>query len=307
MSDVKERLKTTVGPQWQARARALSRLRWLAKYRLMRRAGERLRDHPRRNLAYVLWDPELESHTYDVANLDELADFLASELGVEHERALGYLREPESDPVFNEEWRRRMRFRFDVKHRAQLANRLIWWGLVRCLRPRLVVECGIFNGVGSLVLLRALERNRAEGSPGELISIDSDPTMGWAVPSQLEEHWTTVEGFTSDVLEGAIAGREVGMLIHDTPHTYENQVLEFSAALRHPAERLVLIDSSGGQTPALEEICEREGGRYRYFRELPKDHFYPGNGSGIGIFDRRGAQRGERAAATAEAGSDSTV
>jgi hypothetical protein len=288
VSDAKTRLKEAVGPQWQARARGLSRLRWFAKYRLMRRTGVRLRDDFGRNLAYVLWDPELESHTYDVENLDEIADFLAAELNGDRDRILGYLREPETDPVFNEEWRRRMRFRFDVKHRAQLASRLIWWGIVRTLRPGLVVECGIFNGVGSLVLLRALERNRAEGSPGELIGIDSDPTMGWAVPPALMEHWTTVEGFTSDVLEDTLKGREVGMLIHDTPHTYENQMLEFSAALRHRAERLVLIDASGGQTPALEEICGREAGRYRYFRERPKDHFYPGNGTGIGIFDRNG-------------------
>ncbi|HEY3491322.1 MAG TPA: hypothetical protein VGK43_00120, partial [Solirubrobacterales bacterium] len=192
MSDAKTRLKEAVGPQWQARARALSRLRWFAKYRLMRRTGARLRDNFRRNLVYVLWDPELESHTYDVDNIGELADFLAAELGADRERVLGYLREPEDDPVFNEEWARRMRFRFDVKRRAQLANRLIWWGIVRTLRPELVVECGIFNGVGSLVLLRALERNRAEGSPGQLISIDSDPTMGWAVPPELEKQWITV-------------------------------------------------------------------------------------------------------------------
>ena len=292
MSDAKTQLKEAVGPQWQARARALSRLRWFAKYRLMRRTGARLRDDFGRNLAYVLWDPELESHTYDIANLDELADFLATELGADRERVLGYLHEPEGDPVFNEEWARRMRFRFDVKHRAQLANRLIWWGIVRTLRPELVVECGIFNGVGSLVLLRALERNRAEGSAGQLISIDSDPTMGWAVPPALEEQWITVEGFTSDVLEDTLKGREVGMLIHDTPHTYENQMLEFSAALRHPAERMVLIDSSGGQTPALEELCKREGGRYRYFREKPKDHFYPGNGSGIAFFERGAGSAG---------------
>lgn len=289
MSDVKTRVKDTVGQKWQARARALSRLRWVAKYRLMRRAGERLRDHPRRNLAYMLWDPELESHTYDVANLDELADFLATEFGVDRERALGYLREPDGDPVFNEDWHRRMRFRFDVKRRrVQLANRLIWWGLVRSLHPKLVVECGMFNGVGSLVLLRALERNREEGSPGELLSIDSDVTMGWAVPPELYGDWKKVQGFTSDVLEGAIEGREVDILIHDTPHTYANQVTEFSAALKHPAELMVLVDSSGGRTPALEEQCAEHGGRYRYFREQPRDHFYPGNGSGIGVFDRRG-------------------
>lgn len=286
MSQLKSRVKETVGPKWQARARALSRLRWFAKYRVLRHCGQRIRDNPRQNLAYVLWDPELESHTYDVANVDELAGFLAQEFGVDRERALGFLREPEADPVFNADWRRRMRLRFDVKHRVQLANRLIWWGIVRSLRPQFVVECGIFNGVGSLVLLRALGRNREEGAPGELLSIDSDPTMGWAVPPELERDWKTVTGLTSDVLESCLEGRRVDLLIHDTPHTYENQMHEFSTALRHPADLLVLIDSSGGQTPALEELCSTRGGRYRHFRERPKAHFYPGNGSGIGIFER---------------------
>jgi len=179
-----------------------------------------------------------------------------------------------------------MRFRFDVKQRVQLANRLIWWGLVRIMRPRLVVECGIYTGVGSLVLLRALERNRAEGHPGELVGIDFDPTMGWAVPAELSANWTTVTGMTSDVLEESIGDRRVDILIHDTPHTYENQMHEFSTALAHAADCLVLIDASGGQTLALQELCSQNNGRYRHFRESPKDHFYPGNGSGIGIFER---------------------
>ena len=284
MSQLKSGLKRMIGPKWQARARAASRFRWITKYGVLRRCGKTIRDDSRRNLAYVLWDPEVESHTYDVANVEELAEFLAEEFSVERGRALEYLREPDSDPVFNSEWRRRMRLRFDVKHRVQLANRLIWWGLVRSLRPKLVVECGIYTGVGSLVLLRALDRNREEGDPGTLLSIDSDPTMGWAVPPELEAGWTTVTGMTSEVLEDCIEGRRVDILIHDTPHTYENQMHEFSTALRHAAERLVLIDSSGGQTPALRELCSRHDGCYRYFREVPKDHFYPGNGSGIGIF-----------------------
>lgn len=286
---MKSGLKRAIGPKWQARARALSRLRWVTKYKVMRHGGKRILDDPRNNLAYVLWDPEVESHTYDVANVGELADFLAGEFGLDRDRVLGYLHEPDTDPTFNTRWRQRMKFRFDVKHRVQLANRLIWWGLVRSLRPRLIVECGIYTGVGSLVLLRALERNREEGIPGELLSIDFDPTMGWAVPPELEDGWTTVTGMTSDVLDSSIDGRQVGMLIHDTPHTYENQLHEFSTAIAHAADRLVLIDSSGGQTPALRELCAQNDGRYRYFREVPKEHFYPGNGSGIGIFERANA------------------
>lgn len=286
MAAAKERLKQVLGPKWQARVRALSRLRWIAKSRVLSRCGVRLRDNPRRYLSYLLWDPELESYTYDVANIDELARFLADEFDVDREQALSYLREPEADPVFNADWSRRMRWRFDVKHRMQLGNRLIWWGLVRTLRPELIVECGIFTGIGSLVLLRALERNREEGSPGELLSIDADPTMGWAVPAERTDHWTTVTGMTTDVLEECLRGRRADLLIHDTPHTYENQIHEFATALDHASDLLVLVDSGGEQTTALRDICKKQDGRYRYFREVPEDHFYPVNGSGIGIFSR---------------------
>ncbi len=286
MSKLKARLKAIVGPKWLARVRTLSRFRWFAKYRFLRGAGQRLRDDPRRNLAYVLWDPEVESHTYDVANVEEMAVFLGRELGVESATALAYLREPEDDPAFNAEWRHRTRRRLDVKRRVQPANRLLWWGIVRIARPRLVVECGIFNGVGSLVLLRALERNREEGDPGELLSIDEDPTMGWAVPAEMRDNWTTVTGLTGDVLDDSIAGRQVDMLIHDTVHSYENQALEFSAALRNGSGPLVLLDSSGGRTTALEELCQAKGGRYRHFQDLAEGHFYTGNGTGVGFFDR---------------------
>jgi methyltransferase family protein len=263
----------------------MSRFRWIAKYRFLRGCGLKIRDAPRRHLAYVLWDPEVESHTYEVANVDEMVAFLSQEFGVSSETASRYLREPDTDPVFGDDWRRRMRFRPNVKWKAQLANRLLWWGVVRCIRPRLVVECGVFNGLGSLVLLRALERNREEGDSGELISIDEDPTNGWAVPPALRRDWTTVAGLTSDVLEDCLAGREVDLLIHDTVHSYENQMLEFSAALEHRSNPLVLIDSSGGRTPALEELCLARGGRYRHFQDLPQDHFYVGNGTGVGIFN----------------------
>lgn len=278
---LKDEIKRLVGPRGSDYARRLSRLRWLTKAGIIRNHGLAIGQH----LPFVLWDPEVESYTYDIANVDELARFLADMLRSDVETVRPHLLAPANDPTFNEEWARQMRLRFDVKRRMMLANRLLWWGVARTLRPRFVVECGTYHGHGALVLLRALALNRAEGFPGTLLSVDADPTFGWAVPPGLTAGWERVEGRTTEVLAEAIGDREVDMLIHDTPHTEENARHEFTTALEHRGARLVLIDGGGGQTSALADLCARHGGRYGHFRERPLRHFYRPTGQGVGVFD----------------------
>lgn len=48
----------------------------------------------------------------------------------------------------------------------------------RLAKPSRVIEAGIHDGIGSLVLLAALERTRGECAPGELVSTDVDDTAG---------------------------------------------------------------------------------------------------------------------------------
>lgn len=286
---VKRHVKAVVPPGCHAFVRRLNRLRWMTKADVLRYSGVGLRDVRWPHVRYLLWDPEVESHTYDVANVEEMADFLAQLLDHDADEVNRYLREGVDDPEFTERWRRRYGLRFDLKSRLMLANRLLWWGLVRTAKPEVCVECGSYSGLGSLVLLRALERNAEEGSPGRLISIDADPTAGWVVPQRLRAGWTTITGTTSDVLEDALDGVEVSLLIHDTPHTRENAEIEFSTALRHAGEHLILLDSSGGQTGVLQSLSRASGGRYTHFRERPANHFRTSSGTGVGYVRRSDA------------------
>lgn len=281
---LKAALKKTLPADWQSRARRLSRLRWRTKVDVLQYSGVRLRALRWEHVTYVLWDPEVESHTYDVANVEELARFIADRTGADVHDVRAHLDEGVRDPEFTERWKRRLGRRFDVKSRMMLGNRLLWWGLVRTLKPALCVECGIYNGVGSLVLLRALELNAREGFPGELISVDSDPSMGWVVPESLTPRWSKIDGMTSEVLDSALAGRRVGLLVHDTPHTYENAHHEFSVALAHAGSPMVLLDSAGGRTGALQELCRQHGGSYSFFQDLPANHFRTNCGTGVGWF-----------------------
>lgn len=264
-------------------ARRMSRLRWLTKRRILQRYDVSLREQPAMYLRYLLWDPEVESYSYEIANDDELCAFAAAHFGVTAEEARAYLAEARTDPELTTRLSERTRWRFDAKTKLPVGNRLLWYVAARATKPSLVVETGIYEGLGSLVLLRALARNAEEGADGRLVSLDVDPLCGFLVRDDpaLTARWTKVIGMTSDLLPEVVAGEPIGLLLQDTPHTEDNQRHEFGVALRQAAEPLVLIEGSGGYCPTMGQLAAQLGVELLHFRERPKDHFFPAPGQQV--------------------------
>jgi hypothetical protein len=280
---VKERLKALVGPGWQRRVHRLSRLRWATKLRIVRglEGGDRSLST---RAAYVLWDPETESFSYELADEHRVVTEIAGAIGADVDQLAAYAAETHSDPEFHERLARHLRWRFDVKHRPPLGHRLGWYVIARALKPAVTVETGIYEGLGSLVLLRALERNAQEGAGGELLSFDLSPDAGSMVRDDLRGRWRPGVGSTRELLEPALEGREVGLMIQDTPHTEENQRFEFGAVLAHAAPTLVLIDASGGWATTLAALCSERNGSHHLIPARSRDHVAPGGALSIGVF-----------------------
>ena len=276
-------LKRMVGPEWRFRAHRLGRLRWWTKYRLMRTFQTDI--GWRRRAAYVLFDPEIESFSYQLENEAEAITSLAAALGRPVGELSAYAAETREDPEFNQLLRHHVRWRLDVKRRPPLGNRLAWYVIVRACKPKLIVETGIYLGLGSLTLLRALERNTEEGMPGELMSFDNVPSAGNVVPEPMHRRWRRFVGTTQDMLPPALKDRSVDMLFQDTPHTEENQRFEFGAAFAHAAPRLLLLDASGGKAPTLRTICSERRGAYHHVPMPSRGHIYPGAAITFAVFD----------------------
>ncbi len=263
-------VKERIGERGQRRIQTLNRIRWISKHRILRDAGLSSREHPR----YVLFDPEMESYTYTIANVDAVLAAIADTTGLPHDRLAAFATETESDPELGDRLASRLRWRFDVKRRPPVGSRLAWYVLVRAMRPTLVIETGIHHGLGSLMLLRALERNATEGTPGQLLSFDRSADAGWMVDRSRYPDWRQIVGSTQDTLESALAGRQVGALFHDSHHTDELQRIEFGAALHNSAPELLLVDGSGGQFGTLERLADDFGGAYREVVLGAVDHWY---------------------------------
>jgi Methyltransferase domain len=269
---------------WRQRLRRLNRFRWLAKYRALGEFGVSVRSQPRTAARFVFLDPELDNFTYELANEGELPDYVAEVIGGDPREAAAHMYELKTDQVIRSELERRTRLRPDVSRRLEYGRRLAWYAFARSIKPRVVVETGIQDGLASAVLLRALERNAEEGSPGHLISFDIMPGSGWLVGERFQPHWEVVIGSTFDTLPDALAGHEVGLFIHDSENSYECERFELEAALRHAAHRLVLV-SNRAPIGGLRDIASERRLRYAEFAERPI-HFYPGTAQAAALYER---------------------
>src|SRR5207237_437884 len=91
------------------------------------------------------------------------------------ERARRAVQELEDDADLRHGIERRLRKRGDHNRRVGYGRRLGWYAIARLVQPQLIVETGIHDGLGSAVLLRALQQNAAEGNDGRLLAFDIRP------------------------------------------------------------------------------------------------------------------------------------
>jgi len=104
--------------------------------------------------------------------------------------------------------------------------------ICRFLRPDVVIETGVANGVSSLIILNALHMN----NKGLLYSIDvpdssilpSRKDVGWLVPQKFRDRWKLIFGRSSEILPPLLnETKNVDVFFHDSEHTYNNMIYEY--------------------------------------------------------------------------------
>jgi hypothetical protein len=244
-----------------------------------------IRRSPWLRLRYLLLDRELDNFTYDIDNQSELSRFIAASLGVDAETVLGYLLELEDDRELADAIRARLKKRSDRNSTMPFGRRLGWYAIARIRRPKLIIETGVHDGLGSTALLRAVQRNASEGHEGELVSFDVASTAGWLIPDWLRSYHKLVIGNALTELPAAIGDRPVGLFIHDSDHRYAHETAEFDLiSARTEPGSVLLSDNAHGGT-AFRDFCKRRGLEFRFWKEVPMRHFYPGAGIGLAVVD----------------------
>jgi predicted O-methyltransferase YrrM len=198
-----------------------------------------------------------------------LADerFLAKITGASVDAIREYLDEPISSPAFSRHLREtEQNFReLKIMSADLYAKKVLFpYAAVRALRPQVVVETGIANGVSSAYILLALHRNQR----GALHSIGlPDPAYlpegmeaGWFVPKWLRKPWHVHLGDAKEILPKLLPelGR-IDIFLHDSLHTYEHMLWEFEIA--YPFLRLgeLLFADDALWNSAFEDFARKVG------------------------------------------------
>jgi predicted O-methyltransferase YrrM len=195
-----------------------------------------------------------------------------------------FVAEPAADEVLQTRLRSATAGRwFWTKAAPPFGKRLAWYALARALRPRLIVETGAHDGLASLLLLRALERNIEEENThtGRLVSFDVNPASGWLVGSS--PLWDLrIQSSETGLPDLLGASGELDMFIYDGWHTYAAEHRDLALAEQHLTPNGVLLSDDAQVTQALEGLCRERGLCYFTVQEVPLAHFYPGTLLGAG-------------------------
>jgi Methyltransferase domain len=273
----------------RAHVRRFNRLRWWGKLRNVRRHRGRGRMSRRAVVRYVLWSPELGDYSFEPADRHALIEFASRALNVEATRVRELFDELDSDEQLRRDIDERRRPTLLDKN-PPVGQRRLWYVVARLIRPALIVETGVWYGLGSAVLLRALERNADEGYEGRLLAFDPDPTAGWLVHPRHHPRWTLVRDTAEAGLEAHLHGKLAGLFVVDTPPAYERERRQFELAVAHAASPAVLLASNGSQTAALRDLCREYSLAYHHLPYESADHFYTAPGVSLAVVRDAGSR-----------------
>lgn len=164
-----------------------------------------------------------------------------------------------------------------------LGTALDYYALVRKLKPTIVVETGVCNGVSTLAVLLALKKNeqgtlhsidypfRADESLEEFqaetfdgyggAAIPNNKNPGWIIPEALTSRWELTIGKSQQKLpETIVELEEIDMFIHDSEHSEPCMMFEYELAYEHLNEDGVVLSDDITWNDAFSTfISTREG------------------------------------------------
>jgi predicted O-methyltransferase YrrM len=223
-----------------------------------------------------LYDIDQKSRTY-------LAHVLAALFGGKPDAYRAYFHEIDDDRAFYAHVTAGLRQCLPDATSIHVGRRLGWYAIARAIKPRLIVETGVDLGLGSCILSAALLRNAFEGSPGRYIGTDINPIAGRIYTEPYSALGKIAYGDSIQTLSEMRGKETIDLFINDSDHSAEYEEREYQIVAPMLSDRAVILGDNSHLTTALADFSERNDRRFVFFKEVPKDHWYPGAGIGISV------------------------
>jgi predicted O-methyltransferase YrrM len=259
---------------------------WRSRRKLLKARSEIASGYYRRNLElmneWVSRDTEISNFYYDLTTLNRrhLAGLIATLTAVPANQVEPLFRELDNDETLREHLTRgvvELGFPKDVQF--LFGRRIGWYAMVRLTKPRVVIETGVDHGVGSCVLCAALLKNAEEGHPGRYYGTEIRHEAGRLLNGPYREVGEVIYGDSIATLREF--PEEIDLLVNDSDHSAEYEYREYQAVAGKLGPRAVILGDNSHLTDSLYRFAGETGRCFLFFREEPKDHWYPGAGIGF--------------------------
>ena len=243
--------------------------------------------------ATLLWLFRSREHTnltYDLTEINKryLASLIAIVTDVSYDEIATYIRELEADEELSAHIQRSVRESDDaflMDSTVRFGRRLGWYALVRALKPGVVVETGVDKGLGSCVLTAALRRNLKDGYPGYYYGTDINLFAGSLFCGEYRKFGEILYGNSIASLQRLDISIDV--FISDSEHSATYEEREYQAVAEKLSSHAVIVGDDALATDRLLDFALATDRQFLFFREVPRGHWYPGEGLGVAFRSRR--------------------
>lgn len=224
------------------------------------------------------------NYTYELkdGNVRYLAQTIAAVTGEPFARVMGYIEEAQHDKELENhvvEAIKSSPYTAFADFRTGFAKRLGWYAFVRILKPRVIVETGIDKGLGAVILCAGLLRNKAEGHEGEYYGTDINPEAGYLLTGKYKAVGHILYGDSIKSLQSF--DKQIDLFINDSDHSATYEYNEYQTIKPLLTEKGVILGDNSHVTDKLSQFSIENGRNFVFFREEPREHWYPGGGIGI--------------------------
>jgi hypothetical protein len=168
------------------------------------------------------------------------------------------------------------RYRTDPE--PHVGRRMVWYAIVRAIKPEVVVETGVDQGMGAVVLCAALKRNASEGYAGQYFGTEINPLAGHFLKGEYAKFGKILYG---DSLKSLETLEKIDLFINDSDHSASYERAEYELVRNKLTPHAIVLGDNSHVTSELAEFSMRHGRRFIFFAEEPANHWYKGAGIGI--------------------------
>ena len=233
---------------------------------------------------WLIQSREITNFTYDISELSKSYFAQAVSMVTAHplEQVQAWLREPLEDEELQKylfEKQTSSEYRCIADDETRFGRRLLWYAMVRAIKPKLVIETGVDKGLGSVLLCTAIKNNVAEGHAGRYLGTDIAPVAGYLLDGVYSEYGSIAYGDSIETLK--TLDEPIDLFINDSDHSHEYEAREYDTIVDNLHEQSVILGDNAHVSASLCHFATKTGRLFTMVPEYPENHWYKGCGIGI--------------------------